>query len=154
MNIERLSGRLRREEGEVLHPYWDELGECWTGGVGHNLSAHCTLEQLAAILHDGAITPEQSQTWLEADIDEAYRDCVRLFPAFDSFSESRQEALVDLRFNLGPGNMRRGFRSFRRMIAAINDGEWWQAANECLDSDAARELASRYATLADMLMDG
>jgi lysozyme len=150
MNLEKLKERLIQVEGEILRPYWDEIGGTWTGGVGHNMGALCTVEELSQILHDKKITPEQSRIWLESDIDEALTDCKKLFCAFDDFSASRQSALVELRFNLGPNR----FRGFHRMCWAVISKNWSLAAHECLDSRAARQLPIRYNEIAEMLRRG
>lgn len=150
MDTQCLVERLITEEGNVLHPYWDEIGKVWTGGVGHNLTAHCPPAELVYILKTKTITPEQSRRWLEEDIQEALLDCKEIFSEFDTFSENRQEALVDVRFNLGL----MGFRRFKKMIAAVELQDWERAADELMDSDAGRTLHTRYSRLSDMLRGG
>ncbi|ORM71258.1 hypothetical protein HA51_04140 [Pantoea rwandensis] len=50
-----------------------------------------------------------------------------LYSGYDSFSDSRKTALVDMAFNLGIDKLRNGFPNFN---AAVNRGDWETAASE------------------------
>ena len=64
---------------------------------------------------------------------------------FDTLSDERQDVLVDMSFNLG----RPRFSKFKNMIGAVQDGDFSKAADEILDSKAARDplTKSRYENL-------
>jgi GH24 family phage-related lysozyme (muramidase) len=51
----------------------------------------------------------------------------RMFPGFDSFPASAQQALVDMAYNLGTG----GLAKFKNLRAACEAGDWARAATEC-----------------------
>ena len=113
---EALKKQLIHHEGLRLHPYRCTAGKL-TIGVGRNIE-------------DNGITRDEAMYMLENDIQQCFADLAELFPDFQKFSSARQYALVDLRFNLGPNR----FRSFRRMIAAIREQDWEEAAIELKDS--------------------
>ena len=50
----------------------------------------------------------------------------RDFPMLDQYPDSAKSALLDMTYNLGPT----GVMKFKRMIAAIEAGDWTVAANE------------------------
>jgi lysozyme len=85
------------------------------------------------------------------DIAECMTDLQNIFHSWDDFSDARKIALLDLRFNLGAG----GFRSFKRMIAAIKARNWVLAAAEALDSRWAVQVQlSRVRTIEGQLVEG
>lgn len=132
-----LIDQLIRHEGERLKPYRCTSGKL-TIGVGRNLEGK-------------GISKAESRMLLTHDIMECTRDLMQIFPQWEVFSESRKTALTDMRFNLGPS----GFRSFRRMIAAIHLANWDQAAREALDSRWATQVQpSRVETVTRQLRDG
>ncbi|MFW6177364.1 MAG: glycoside hydrolase family protein [Desulfohalobiaceae bacterium] len=108
--------QLVKHEGERLHPYRCTADKL-TIGVGRNLE-------------DKGISQEESRFLLENDIKECVEDLAGIFPDFNQYAQARQHALIDLRFNLGP----KGFRSFKQLIAAAQEGSWEQAAAELQDS--------------------
>lgn len=111
---------IKKREGLRLKPYRCPAGKL-TIGYGRNLE-------------DRGITAEEADFLFEHDIMEAHADLRLLFdPVAPTMTQTRWEALLDMRFNMGAG----GFRTFERMIAAVQAGEWEKAAAECLDSDYA-----------------
>ena len=114
--MKKLADQLIDHEGERLKPYLCTAGKL-TIGIGRNLD-------------DKGISQAESRILLVNDIAECKSDLQMLFSMWESFSPVRQIALIDLRFNLGAG----GFRSFRRMIAAIRRGDWQGAGKEAMDS--------------------
>lgn len=122
MRHKTLIDQLIYHEGERLKPYRCTAGKL-TIGVGRNIE-------------DVGITREESRFLLVNDIEKCVTDLLTIFPDFYLYDQARQWALIDLRFNLGPG----GFRSFRRMIAAIKRGDWQQAAAEAIDSKWSKQV--------------
>ena len=113
---DELRRQLIHHEGLRLEPYRCTAGKL-TIGVGRNLD-------------DVGISRDEAMTLLENDIRGCFADLSRIFPDFQEYNHARRYALVDLRFNLGPSR----FRSFRRMIAAVQRKDWDQAAAELKDS--------------------
>lgn len=133
---ERLRRMLIVHEGLRLKPYRCPAGYL-TIGVGRNLEAR-------------GISREEAMVLLESDIAEAEAAARGFFPAFDRLEEPRQAVLVDMAFNLGAVRLG-GFRRFR---AALERGDFEQAAREMLDSKWAKQVGPRARRLAEMMRRG
>ena len=116
--MDKLVKQLIKHEGEVLTAYKCPAGYI-TVGVGRNLEGK-------------GITKAESRMLLMNDVGECEADLIRIFGAggWERMSSNRRIALIDMRFNLGPGR----FRSFRRMIQAIRAEDWAWAGKEAMDS--------------------
>lgn len=123
--INEIMSDLIRDEGLRLKPYRDSVGKI-TIGIGRNLE-------------DKGITKEEAIFMLKNDILECYRDLKTIFTNFDSFTNGRKRALINMRFNLGY----RGFRSFKKMISAIKQNNWEKAIEEAKDSKWYRQVPNR-----------
>lgn len=132
----RLAEQLQRHEGVRLKPYQDTAGK-WTIGCGRNLS-------------DRGISEEESDYLQGNDMNAAEDDCLRTFPWFRDLDSVRQAALVNLCFNLGLTRL----LGFVRMLTAMSLHRYEDAADEVLDSVAARKAPGRYAELAGMVRSG
>jgi lysozyme len=122
--INSLKEMLLRHEGKSLKPYRCPAGKL-TIGIGHNIDAKGLPQAINAYLsRKGAITESMCNELLAADISSAYADCIRLYPAFTTFSENRQAALCDFMFNVGPGTA----ATFKNTNRAINSYDWERAA--------------------------
>ena len=133
MDIERLKETLKRHEGVRTMPY-KCTANCLTTGVGHNLDTMpLTLRAIEVILED--------------DIEIAVKDLRRNLMFFDDLPGKVQEVLVNMAFNLGITRL----MQFEKMLSAIADQRWDQAADEALDSRWARQVGNRSIELADVL---
>lgn len=133
---EKLRALLLRHEGLRLQPYLDTVGKI-TIGIGRNLS-------------DRGITRNEAFMMFEYDVNGAEGSVRAIFPNFDSFSEARQNALIDMMFNLGSTR----FRRFINMIEAILAGNWQRAADEMRNSVWFTQVPTRAAELANMVQNG
>jgi len=133
MNIRAFTGMMMRHEGLQLKPYRCPAGKL-TIGFGRNLD-------------DVGITKREAAVMLETDIGRVVDDLRSLFVEFDEYPDDRQHALMDMRYNLGPGR----FRTFRKMIEAVRLGAWSTAAEEALDSKWAKQVGHRAQVVAAML---
>lgn len=137
MSVDRalLRAQLIRHEGKRKHPYRDTTGHL-TVGVGRNIDAV-------------PFSDDEIDLMLHNDIDRCIHDLVTFswFPALDSV---RQRALVDMRFNLGPG----GFRGFKKFIAAMERGAYADASEHMLNSRWANQVGRRAIRLAFMVKTG
>jgi lysozyme len=139
MNRTKLKDELRRDEGLRLEAYYCPAGHR-TIGYGHLVAdsvESCSLEQ--------------AEEWLADDIQEAIRRAENYLVPIDIYglAELRQRALANLAFNIG-----NKVRDFRRMKAAIGDGDWDRAARELENSKYARQVGQRAVRLAQMLRKG
>ena len=92
-------------------------------------------------------TEEEAVMLLENVIQECLEDLETIFQAFDLLPESVQQVLVDMRFNLGS----KGFRAFKKMINAVKNLDFNQAALEMKDSRWYSQVGQRAETLMTMM---
>jgi lysozyme len=141
---------LKRHEGVRLKPYRCTAGKL-TVGAGHNVDAKGLPPDIQAYLDEyGVITEEMVEILLDQDIEDAITDCKRLYPAFESFTEPRQDALLDFLFNVGYGTA----KTFKTTNGYINAGEWEKASESLLASLYAKQVKGRAKEIAEMLREG
>lgn len=128
--------QIKRHEGLCLQPYSDTVGKI-TIGYGRNLS-------------DVGISEREAELLFEHDFQKAVLGLDSKLPWWRELSESRQSALLDMAFNLGIG----GLLGFRRMLAALKDGRYEDAAREAMDSRWAQQVGRRARVVADQLRYG
>jgi lysozyme len=94
--LDILEPLVKEFEGCKLTAYQDDDG-VWTIGWGH------TGDEVV----EGLVwTQEQADTALAADLLFHYQETLALTPALQTYSPSRQAALVDFVYNLGSGRYR------------------------------------------------
>jgi lysozyme len=133
--MKRLIAMLQRHEGLRLKPYLCTADKL-TIGYGRNLD-------------DMGISEDEALYLLQNDIDACYSE-LNVFNWFQELDQVRQEALVDMRFNLGLPR----FLSFKKMIAKLMAKEYSQAAEEIINSLYARQVGNRANELAYMIERG
>jgi lysozyme len=116
-----LKQQLIAEEGLKLKPYVDTVGKV-TIGVGRNLT-------------DVGISQDEAFLLLEHDVDTAVAACAQ-YAWFGTLNQARQCALVDLMVNIGATK----FRGFKRMIAALEQGDYAAAAGQLRSSAWASQV--------------
>ncbi|MBT3507287.1 MAG: glycoside hydrolase family protein [Methylococcales bacterium] len=90
-------------------------------------------------LETNGITQDEADMLFANDINVVADELRKIFLDFDSLRYSQQKALMDMCFNLGSTRLRR----FKKMIAAIEAGDFNEAAVELLDSRYAKQLPRR-----------
>lgn len=140
LNRTALAADLIRDEDEILHAYQDSEGY-WTIGVG----------QLIDKRKGGKISQAASRFMLQESITEKIADLDKYLPWWRELSEVRQRVLVNMCFNMGIGNTKKGLLSFRNTLAAIKDGRYDDAARGMLASKWARQVGDRAKRLAYMM---
>ena len=128
--------QLRLHEGERLKPYRDTVGKL-TIGVGRNLD-------------DCGISAQESAILLANDIGDMERELQRALPWVARLDEVRARVLVDMAFNLGIV----GLLNFKRTLAAVEAGDYQQAATMMLDSKWAKQVGGRAERLSRMMLTG
>jgi len=127
--------QLKNDEGLRLETYYCTNGHL-TVGYGHK------------VLHDDnlklgdKITEQRANMWLINDVDNANSACRCIFSKWNQLSQTRKDVLINMAFQLGRG----GLSGFQKMIQAIDNEEWSQAADEMLDSKWARSDSPRRAS--------
>ena len=127
MNLKAL---ITAHEGKRSKVYADTNG-ILTIGVGRNLE-------------DVGLSEDEIQYLLDNDIKRVLNDCWHHLPWFGDLTEERQFVVIDMMFNLGLG----GFLKFKKMIAALEKGDYQEAAAQIIDSQLA---PSRKAELAQIM---
>tara|TARA_R110002153_G_scaffold21674_2_gene72110 strand:- start:489 stop:932 length:444 start_codon:yes stop_codon:yes gene_type:complete len=135
MNVEQLRLDLERDEGCVYEIYLDHLGYP-TFGIGH-LIAGADPENGQAV--GTKISEDRVQQVFNSDIDCVIDDCDRAFDDFGSLPEGVQLVIANMIFNLGLPR----FNKFKKMIRAINLGDWQSAADEMIDSKWYQQVTAR-----------
>ncbi len=130
---------LIRDEGWVPHAYKDSEGYL-TIGVGHLIDKRKKGELPAKII----------DALLMHDIREVMKQLDKKLPWWRSLDETRQRVLVNMAFNLGIN----GLLKFRKMLAALEAGDYEKAAEEMLDSRWAKQVGKRAERLWAMMMTG
>jgi lysozyme len=131
-----IQSQLMRHEALRLKPYRCTADKL-TIGVGRNIE-------------DVGISKDEALYLLDNDIAACIAD-LRTFPWFTRLDAVRQRALVDMRFQFGPSR----FRGFRKMLAALESGDYRTAAAEARDSKWARsDSPARARTVTAMIETG
>ena len=133
--MNKLISMLKRHEGRRLKPYLCTADKL-TIGYGRNLDGN-------------GISEDEALYLLQNDIDACYSE-LNVFNWFQELDQVRQEALVDMRFNLGLPR----FLSFKKMIARLIAKEYSQAAEEIINSLYARQVGERANEIAYMIERG
>ncbi len=140
MNInKRITQILIRHEGLKLKPYRCSSGKL-TIGVGRNLD-------------NKGITKKEAKLLLKNDVQECLSDLKKIFndskKGFNTLPIFVQIVLIDMRFNLG----HTGFLSFKKMITAIKEHEFYQASLEIEDSLYYHQVGKRADNLIKMMQN-
>ena len=132
---EKWTQLTKRFEGLRVLPY-----ECPTGhltiGYGHNL--------------ENGITPEMAEFILKRDLETAERAVKDKFAWYFKLNDARQFVLLDMAFNMGIARL----CTFKKMLAAVERGDYATAAKEMLDSRWAFQVKTRAEKLAEMMKTG
>jgi len=130
------------EEGYNLRAH--RVKGVWHIGIGHNLEIEQTEEELAILgtytletVHELELTEQQCYALFDLDVADALEDVQPTFmpDGLEALGETRRAILLSMVFQCGG----RGFRAFKKFIAAVKAGDFTTAADEMLDSKAARE---------------
>lgn len=146
-DLARLLEQLTRQEARRPKPYMDCCGKPWRECSGHPKGS---LTIGVGINLDEGLSFEELNYLLASRVERAHSDCLRTFPWFRYLDSVRQAAIVNLCFNLGLTRL----LGFVRMLVAMQLGRYEDAADELLDSEAARKAPGRYAELAGQIRTG
>lgn len=131
----QLTEMLIDHEGKKSKPYRCTAGKL-TIGVGRNLD-------------DAGLSDDEIEYILNNDIQRTIKE-LGSFSWFPELNQVRQNALIDMCFNLGFSR----FSKFKKMLSAIEQGDYSKAADEMLDSTWARQVGRRSEKLSQMMRTG
>lgn len=133
--MKQLIAMLKRHEGRNLKPYKCPAGKL-TIGYGRNIE-------------DNGISEIEAMVMLRNDIEQCYEE-LNVFSWFADLDQVRQEALIDMLFNLGLPT----FLEFKKTLKFVAEGKYSQAAEEMLRSKWADQVGDRAKELAYMVDTG
>ena len=135
MDYERVAARIRKSEGLSYLPYKCPTGHL-TIGYGHNL--------------EHGISIEAAELLLRQDIEIAVRQVKNAFIWWPKLTEARFYVLVDMTFNMGISRL----CGFKKMLSAVEQGDYQTAAKEMLASKWAAQVGRRAVELSKMMQKG
>lgn len=144
--IEKLADQLIEHEGLRLAVYDDATGKPIE--KGDTLQGNPTIGVGRLLTDDRGISHEEAKTLLMNDLvwvakkAETYGFWHRLDPV-------RQMVIMNMIFNMG-----NRFDQFKKMIAAIEVGDYIEASAQMLDSNWARTVKGRAVHLAEQMKTG
>ena len=116
---------ITKHERMVLNPYIDSVGKL-TIGIGRNID-------------DNGISKEEALFMLENDLKNVNDELHSIFDDFSYLPADVQLALTDMMFNLGKPR----FLGFKKMIQAIKDKDFKEAARQAKDSKWCEQVGKR-----------
>lgn len=135
-----LARQLWRDEGEVRENgrhvvYKDHLGND-TVGCGRLVSR--------------GFSQDEVDLMLQNDIRDSMKDLDRNIPWWRSLPEPKMRALTNMVHNLGINR----FLGFKRMLAAMEAGDFNEAASQALDSKWSNQVGERAKRIAALIRGG
>ncbi len=145
MNRQSIYEQLKIDEGVEYEIYLDHLGYP-TFGVGHLV---LDTDPESGQPTGTPISEERVKECFEKDLDTSISECQELYQAgeFDRLPGEVQEILVNMMFNMG----RTRLTKFKKMHAAILEGDWKTAAVEGRDSLWYKQVTNRAERLMERL---
>ncbi len=136
MDYEKLAARIRKNEGLSYLPYRCPAGAL-TIGYGHNLDAR-------------GISIEAAELLLKQDLEIAEKEVKNAFIWWPKLDDARLGVLVEMCYNLGISRL----VGFKKMLSALEEGDYKKAAKEMLDSKWAFDVKGRARELAKIMQTG
>lgn len=136
----KLLVELVRDEGSRSQPYRDSKGKL-TIGVGRNLD-------------DVPLSDDEIALLLENDIKRSEADLDRHCPWWRTLTDNRQRALLNMVFNMGWGDGKRGLSTFGNTLRLIEAGNYTQAAANIRRSQYAKDVGPRAERVARLIEGG
>ena len=135
MDNVKAAAYIRRYEGFSRLPYKCPTGHL-TIGYGHNL--------------ENGISAAAAEFIMQEDLTQAERAVKDAFPWWWKLDDARQFVLVDMAFNMGLA----GLKGFKKMLTAVEQGDYQTAAKEILASKWAGQVKRRAVELSKMMQKG
>lgn len=137
--MQKLLDMLKRHEGVMYYVYDDHLGYA-TIGVGRCIEKNVGL----GLSHD------EIEYLLQNDVKRCIEELDSNFPWYRNLCEARRDAMINLCFNLGLPRLKK----FVKALAAMEAGNYEEAAVEFLDSRWAKQVGSRALEVTHMIRSG
>tara|TARA_R110002020_G_scaffold114164_4_gene262592 strand:+ start:5559 stop:5999 length:441 start_codon:yes stop_codon:yes gene_type:complete len=135
----KLIKMLKIHEGVESHAYKCSASKI-TVGVGRNIDPEGGI----------GLSEDEIDYLLQNDIDRVYVELDSEYSWFSDLDSVRQDAMIDISFNLGQTRL----RAFKNALAAMASKNWRAAADEFLDSRWSSQVGNRAKTLTEMIRTG
>ena len=135
LDIEQLRKQLIIDEGQVNEIYNDHLGYP-TFGIGHLILEG---EPEHGLPVGTPVTEERVKECFEKDVENVIEDCKKLHDAWDGYPEEVKQIIANMMFNMGLTRLSK----FNRHNAALQCGDWKEAAVEGRDSRWYKQVTNR-----------
>jgi len=136
--MERLVKMLKLHEGVRNHVYVCTAGY-ETIGVGRNISESGL-----------GLTDEEINILLMNDIERVKKELSSSFSWFVDLDEVRQNAIIDMCFNLGLSRL----NQFVKALDGMASKDYDKAADEFMDSRWSQQVGQRAVTITEMIRTG
>ena len=87
---------------------------------------------------------------LQNDINRVILELNSEYDWFSDLDDIRQDAMIDISFNLGQTRL----RAFKKALAAMSEGNWDEAADQFMDSRWSEQVGIRAKNLTEMIRSG
>lgn len=135
MNITQLKETLKVDEGVVYEIYNDHLGYA-TFGIGH-LVLETDPEHGQTV--GTPVSEERVDECFEKDVQTVIDDCKKLHEGWDGYPEEVKQVIANMMFNMGLTRLSK----FKNHNAALQSGDWKEAAKEGRDSRWYKQVTNR-----------
>ena len=135
IDVDQLREQLIIDEGQVNEIYKDHLGYP-TFGIGH-----LVLESDPEYGQDVGtpVSEERTIECFEQDVQSVLSDCKKLHEGWDDYPEEVRQIVANMMFNMGLTRLSK----FRKHNAALQCGDWKEAAVEGRDSRWHKQVTNR-----------
>ena len=135
MNIEQLKETLKVDEGVVYEIYHDHLGYP-TFGIGHLVLEG---EPEHGLSVGTPVSEDRVNECFEQDVQTVIEDCKKLHDGWDGYPEEVKQIVANMMFNMGLTRLSK----FKKHNAALQCGDWKEAAKEGRDSRWYKQVTNR-----------
>ena len=136
---DKLIEMLKVHEGVETHAYKCSASKS-TIGVGRNI------DQEGGI----GLSEDEIDYLLQNDIDRITTELDFEYGWFSDLNEARQDAMIDISFNLGQTRLRK----FQKALTAMAQSNWNTAADEFMDSKWSKQVGNRAKELTEIIRTG
>jgi len=136
---EKLVEMLKVHEGVETHAYKCSASKI-TVGVGRNIDPEGGI----------GLSDDEVDYLLQNDIDRVVSELDSEYDWFAGLDSVRQDALIDISFNLGQTRL----RAFKKALAGMASGDWNEAADQFMDSSWSGQVGNRAKELTQMIRTG
>ena len=143
IDIDQLREQLMIDEGVVYEIYKDHLGYP-TFGIGH-LVLDSDPEQGQDV--GTPVTEDRVNECFVKDLQSVVEDCKKLHDAWDGYPEEAKQIIANMMFNMGLTRLSK----FNKHNAALQSGDWKEAAVEGRDSRWYKQVTNRAERLMERL---